>query len=381
MLFRSSLVLVAGQQTAVENEGRLNHLLARAAEQDLDGVLIFGSAHLPENLVYYGNYVPTTFVGVIVARPDHPPVLIAGKGGARDHPYIRTVSWIGDIRFYPELGPGIREIVAEWGTGQPRLGTVGLDDALPHLMHDSVVAEFGERLSPVDELAAAQRRTKSARELAVLAEANRVAAEAAEAARSAFAGGAGGRACLAAADFAARAGNAHDCRISAGTAAGGVANLSEIGDGRDPLSALVHVEYLGYWGIAALDTEGDGDVGGFDRIAARLRPGADARDVIDNESQGREPQGNEPQSREPQSNESPGTDRYVIHGIGCAPAETPDWSASSQAVLVEGDVLTLVRLRHDGRLRLSARSVVITATGARPLRQDAYGNAYGNGLT
>jgi hypothetical protein len=352
VLRRGRSVLDRRLLPADENEGRLDHLLARAAELDLDGVLIFGSAHVPENLVYYGNYVPTTFVGVIVARPGHPPVLIAGKGGARDHPYIRTVSWIGDIRFYPELGAGIGEIVAQWGTGQPRLGTVGLDDALPHLMREGVVAAFGERLSPVDEPAVEQRRTKSARELAVLAEANRVAAEAAEAARRAFAEGAGGRACLAAADFAARAGDAHDCRITAGTAQGGVADLSEIDDGGDPLSALIHVEYLGYWGVAGLDTEGDGDLGGFDRILSRLRPGADARDVIDAEPQG--------------------ADRYVVHGIGCAPAEAPDWSAAPRGVLAEGDVLNLVRLRQDGRLRMAARSVVITATGAKPLRQDAY---------
>src|ERR1700748_1623619 len=90
-----------------ENEGRLTELLERAAQLDLGGVVIFGAAHLPENLVYYGNYVPTTFHGVIVARTGQPPVLIAGKGGARDHPYIRTVSWISDVRYYAEIGAGI----------------------------------------------------------------------------------------------------------------------------------------------------------------------------------------------------------------------------------------------------------------------------------
>src|SRR4051812_19171431 len=62
-----------------ENESRLTRLLEQVGDHGLDGVVLFGAAHLPETLAYYANYTPTTFHGVLIARPGEPPVLLAGK--------------------------------------------------------------------------------------------------------------------------------------------------------------------------------------------------------------------------------------------------------------------------------------------------------------
>jgi hypothetical protein len=329
-----------------ENESRLATLLATAAEQGLDGVIIFGAAHLPENLVYYANYTPTTFHGALIARAAIPPTLIAGKGGARDHPYIRTVSWVADIRYAADLGATIVDIVNEWDAPAERLGVAGLDTTLPHEVRDGVVAALGNRLTEIDDLVAEQRRAKSAGEIVVLERARQIAARAAEAAVAAYADGAGRRSALAAADFVARAGSAHDCRVTAGSADGSVATISEVDDDRGPLSAIVAVEYLGYWGLAGIDVmTSPATDAGLDRVISRLRPGVDARDVLDPSS----------------------TDRYVINGIGCGPAEAPAWSAQPRTLLIENDVITIIRERIDNGLQLAVATVVVTADGAREI--------------
>ena len=327
-----------------ENEARLHALLARAAERGLAGVVIFGAAHTPENLDYYANYIPTTFHGTLIARTGAPPILIAGKGGARDHPYIRTVSWVADIRYAAELGETITEVTTDW---DGLLGVAGLDTSLPHEVRAGVVAALGDRITPIEDLVAHQRRSKSAREVVVLRRANELALAAASAAVEAYRGGAGRRAALAAADYAARSGNAHDCRVTAGTELGGVATIAEVDDDRGRLNAIVAVEYLGYWGLADIDPDATGDDTGFAQIIARLRPGVDARDVV--------------------GPESSGTDTYLVNGLGCGLAELPAWESAQRTVLLENDVLSIVWQRAETGLQLAVRTVVVTAGGAREI--------------
>jgi hypothetical protein len=326
-----------------ENESRLTALLAEATERDLAGVVVFAAAHLPEDLVYYANYTPTTFHGALVARPGEPPVLLAGKGGGRDHPYIRTVSWVQDVRYAADYGATLTELTAEWGD-DARIGVVGLDTTLPHAVRAGVVAALGDRLVPIDDVVATQRRRKSARERAVLARARGLAEEAAAAAVDAYAGGAGRRTALAAADFAARAGGAHDCRLTVGTE-GGVGTLAELDDAAAPASALIAVEYLGYWGFAAVDLSGgDPDVAALDAVVAGLRAGLLPGDVI--------------------GADRPGSDLYLINGIGTGYVERP----GPEDGLAEGDVVAIVRVRRglDGT-RFAVRTALVGVGGGREL--------------
>jgi hypothetical protein len=329
-----------------ENERRLNTLLALAGERGLDGVVIFGAAHTPENLGYYANYIPTTFHSALVARTGEAPVLFAGKGGARDHPYIRTVSWVADLRYSATIGSAVVEVADSWGAPWHRLGVVGLDTSLPHEVRDEVVAALGKRFVEIDDIVVGQRRSKSARELAVLTKANSIARHAAAAAADAYASGAGRRSALAAADFTARARGAHDCRITAGTSLGGVAAMSEIRDDRGPLSAVIAVEYLGYWGMAAIRLDlDDGDDAPLDNLVARMRPGADSIEVLA---------------------EADGT--FLVNGIGCGLVEAPMWGYGHAVELRPNDVLAIVHIVPTAeRLELDVRTVVVEATGARPL--------------
>lgn len=325
-----------------ENESRLTALLSRAAEQGLDGVVVIGASHLPQDLAYYANYIPTTFHGVLIARAGHPPTLLAGKGGARDHPYIRTVSWVGDIRYAADIGQAIAEITGDWPGGTGKLGVAGLDTALPFAVRDGVVSALGDRIVQIDELVREQRRHKSARELTVLKKANELATRAAVASAEAATGGAGRRSALAAADYAARAGGAHDCRISAGTELGGIATMAEVTDQPGPFSAVVAVEYLGYWGLAGVTTGSAGTESDIEAFVARLRPGTTPRDAVEAESSD--------------------TTTYVVNGIGCDLAEAP--TLGDAPALVDGDVLAVVRQRRGPNgLELAVRTVVVGAEG------------------
>ena len=105
------------------------------------------------------------------------------------------------------------------------------------------------------------------------------------------------------------------------------------------------MEYLGYWGLAGIDPDATGDDADFARIIARLRPGADARDVLGSEATG----------------------SYLVNGLGCGLAELPAWGSAPSTVLLENDVLSIVRQRDSGGLQLAVRTVVITAGGAREI--------------
>lgn len=358
VLRRGRSVLDRQLLPADEFERRLERLLEIASDAGLDGVVIFGNAHLPENLVYFANYMPTTFLGTIVARPGHPPVLIAGKGGARDHPYIKTISSISDVRFYPDLGEGITAIIGEWGQRvAPRLGVVGLDVALPHEVHDSVVAAIAEdNRVPFDAQATALRRPKDARELLVMRSVAEVAQRAAAAAITAFDGGAGRREALAAADFSARSNNAEDCRVITGSP-DGIVTLSEAeGDPSAPFSLLVAVEMLGYWGVAtATSGAADGSVAGsgagedeaLSGVADRLRPGVRVGEVL------------------PAT--PAGTEGFLVSAIGCGLSEYPDSDSAPDAVLAAGDVISIVHWRAGACTVLSSRTLVLDHRGARNL--------------
>lgn len=334
-----------------ESERRLHALLAAAAERGLDGVVIFGAAHLPENLGYYANYTPTTFHGALVACTGEQPVLFAGKGGARDHPYIRTVSWVNDIRYAAPIGLAVVEVANSWRSPWTRLGVAGLDTTLPHDVRDEVVAALDDRFDNVDEIVAAHRRNKSARELAVLGTAHDIAERAAAAAVDAYDRGAGRRAALAAADFSARAGDAHDCRITARTETGGTAAMSEVRDDRGPLSAVVAVEYLGYWGMAAMRLGRDAadtiDGAATDRIVARMRPGVTVSEALGADA---------------------GDGEVLINGIGCGPVEGPAGGVDPSAALQRNDVLTLVHLASGpAGSGVDVRTIVIDEKDARCL--------------
>jgi hypothetical protein len=352
VLRRGRSVLDRRLMPADESEGRLDRLLAAASAAGLDGVLVFGNAHMPQDLVYFANYMPTTFIGTIVARPGHPPTLIAGKGGGRDHPYIRTISWIDDIRFYPDLGEGVLTIVDAWDLKAPRLGTVGLDTTLPHEMQESVVAAIpAERRVALDAEVIEMRRTKSARELLVMRDATELAAGAAAAAVAAYEDGASRREALAAADFAARSQGAEDCRVTAGSR-DGIVPLSEVEDESSaPFSLLVAVEALGYWGLATAtsgDAASDGTVsdGALDAVVSGLRPGVRVGDVL------------------PRSGDAEG---FVLGGIGCALGEFPDGEQDPDAELVEGEVVSIVHWRGGAATVLTSRTVVLESSGARDL--------------
>jgi len=348
VLRRGRSVLDRRVLPADEFEGRLERFLDTASAAGLDGVIIFGSAHLPENVVYFANYMPTTFIGTIVARPGHPPTLIAGKGGARDHPYIKTISSISDVRFYADLGEGIAAIVAEWGQQpMPRLGVVGLDVALPHEMRDSVTAAIPEdRRVPLDAEAIAMRRAKTARELLVIRDATSVAAQAAAAAVTAYEAGASRREALAAADFLARSNNAEDCRVITGSSDGIVALSEAQDDPSAPFSLLVAVELLGYWGVATATSGAPADDDEeLRRVAAGIRPGTRAADVL------------------PRASDD--TEGFLVSGIGCGLSEYPDWTVEPGAELAAGDVISVVHWRAGASTVLSSLTLVLDHAGSR----------------
>jgi hypothetical protein len=122
--------------------------------------------------------------------------------------------------------------------------------------------------------------------------------------------------------------------------------MAEVTDQPGPLSAVVAVEYLGYWGMAGVTTGSAGTESDLEAFLARLRPGTTARDAVEAESSD--------------------TTTYVVNGIGCDLVEAP--TLVDAATLAEGDVLAVVRQRRGASgLELAVRTVVVGAEGGREI--------------
>jgi Xaa-Pro aminopeptidase len=262
--------------------------LARAAH--LDAVVVLAGPASPGPVVHLANLAPTAGVAAVVVVPGSGAVLLAGRGGEREEPYQRDVTWIASLVQSPFGADSVRRVLAERGVVSGRLGIAGLDDQVPVRARDRFVAGIPEfEMVPVDRELAELRRRLSVRELAVLGEVDGLVGSALELASREFRKcGMPARAALVAEEELYASG-CRDVRILLGWPDGSLRPLEALDGHRAPLfTCYVAAELLGYWIERAVtvgqpETSGRDGGGPLARAVARavavavalLRPGAD----------------------------------------------------------------------------------------------------------
>jgi Xaa-Pro aminopeptidase len=220
------------------------------ANDGMRALLIVGGGEKYHDIAYLTNLVPLMPWTVVVLPVVGDPAIISGVGGGREIPFIRTCTWVADVRVAPSLGSGMVQILRERGIESGRVAVAGFQEQLPVSLYDEVVGHLSSyELVAVDDRLATIRCRKRAREISAVREAARIVQLAGLAALTTFARGGSNAEAVVAAERAARTAGAHDvralCNLEAVDALWPYESPSAVRN--LPLCAYLAVEHEGYW--------------------------------------------------------------------------------------------------------------------------------------
>ncbi|HLH67433.1 MAG TPA: M24 family metallopeptidase [Solirubrobacteraceae bacterium] len=353
-----------------EYHERVRAVREAMAHAGLDVLVAIGDSVRPGNFAYLSGYVPPLrWMGVVLGA-EAEPVLVSG-GGAREVPFVRTQTWLEDLRTSASLFTGPAEVVSavvsEIAAVGLRVGVAGAQCLEPAAERELRGALSGHRLQAADGMLERVRARKRPREVVALSRSLEVARAAARAAREAWIDGATNREALLAAERVARSGGCRDVRVLGNLHGEALSPVERPGGRRlGSLACVCAVERLGYWSQAAAvagapPAGAAGSVGGVTgavrAMAQAVRPGARAGDVAEAALALLEPDAR-----------ATAISYGLGAGIGLDPVEGPVIEPGSDDELVEGTVLALRALAvEDGRLCCAAQTIRVAAEGPEPL--------------
>ena len=329
-----------------EFEERIRKVRTLAAEQGIDGLLLFGNRTDYANLVYLTHFLPRSgwAIAILPLTGDSDSTLFFSGGGARDAPFMRTITWIEDVRYLNPVD-GIGTILDEKYPRMKRLGIIGAH-AMPVQIHEGLFKSLsGHDLAEVDHLLREIRSRLRPRERSAIVQAWSLVQLAREKASECFLRGESTRTALVQAELTARKQGAHDFRISINSKDGrwlwpldnSVQTLSH------RLVAYMAVEFQGYWadGTVTLPLP-DSDVGkkakrALDSMIDAARPGTTAGAVADCALKELGPELG-----------SPATEIGLGNGLGLSLEEPPVVRIGAEDQLIEGNILSLRVYIPDG---------------------------------
>ncbi|MFA5468186.1 MAG: Xaa-Pro peptidase family protein [Sphaerochaetaceae bacterium] len=172
-----------------EFRDRISTLQKLMGEKDLSVMLIYGDEYRKENLRYVSNYWPMfERSALIIGRVSEPILLCAPEGEQVAHemsvwPDIRLVpdflcATVPDAIEYPLASytdfPTLAEELRQKEGDFKRIGLVGID-AMTQPLWETIKSAFAAEIVDCNPIIQKMRLTKSATEIACLAEANRIA--------------------------------------------------------------------------------------------------------------------------------------------------------------------------------------------------------------
>lgn len=331
-----------------------------AEERGLDLLVVLGQTPRIGDVCYLSGCIPPLGWMAVVLGQDVGPVLVISQG-PRDLPFLRTQTWIEEIRPSASLFVSPAETVAgavsDVASPGARIGLVGARDALA----TAAYAELRRALEAydvveVDGLLADLRSAKRARERVALQRSLEIARASVEAASRAWCDGASNAAAVLEAERAARRLGARDVRALGNLYGNELAPVEATGSGRlEPLVVYCAVEARGYWGQTCATT---GDEGAARRavgaMVAAAGPGV-AADTLLREA----------------TRELLGGDRDIAlsyglgSGIGLDLTERPLIVAGNTERIAEGAVLALQAITvEDGVLKCAGETIHVGRSGA-----------------
>jgi Xaa-Pro aminopeptidase len=324
----------------------------------LDALLVWGNQYEYADFSYLAG-MPTA--GTLLLTHEGDPAIFTG-GGGRELPFQRTLTWVGQLSAAgPMPGATLKAALAERGITAGGVGLVGT-----HLLSAATYANVAENLTAYsmtefDEAFRRLRASKRPREVTTVRTALRIATDAAEAAIKAFNQGATTTEAMVEAERTARVNRARDIRLLANIDSDDLRPFEGLSPARrTPLLLWIGVDYHGYWADVAVTSPTRGDSPAEKAVDAMVRassPGTRAEAV----ARAGLAQLSDAAAESAQ-------DYGLGNGIGLALSDWPTISLSSDAVLVDGGVLSLRALaREDGGVSFANAIVQVAAGGSEKI--------------
>jgi Xaa-Pro aminopeptidase len=333
----------------------------------LDVIVSIGHSTHTGNFTYLsGSVPPLGWMSVVLGR-ETGPFLVSG-GGSREVPFVRTQTWIEDIRTSKSLfaGPAavVTEVLAEIASPGAKVGLVGAtEDLSPSAYAEMLAALSVYEVVEVDNLVADVRAVKRPREVVALEESLEIARAAVAAAVEAWEGGASNADALIAAEGTARLRGARDVRVLGNLEGEELAPVEEHSDvHHDRLVIHCAVEYIGYWSQANAEVGAGATTSGaarraVDAMVAAATPGATAAELVA-----------AAQAELPEGAQDVAVSYGFGGGLGLDSTELPRLVPGGTDVLVDGGIIGVqVFTRESGRLTCAGETIRIDATGATVL--------------
>jgi Xaa-Pro aminopeptidase len=249
--------------------------------QEMDALLVFGNRSDYANLSYLTHFIPRSGWAITIIPLAGDPTLFFSAGGDRDIPFMKTITWIQEVRYLKNIGNGINAILKEKYAETRKLGIVGT-----HLMSSQLCDRLLEALSNIevieaDHLMDCARTRLRPRECSAIIQAASIAGLAKQEMIEFFSKGEPVQKTVMQAELTARKLGAHDVRLL--TLVGHGPWLSPL-EGLslavpDRLIAYLAVEFQGYWAdLAVTFPAPDSEIGekakhALRRMATAAKPG------------------------------------------------------------------------------------------------------------
>jgi len=344
----------------------------RAAEaMGVAAVVGFEDSSHPGLIGYLSNYLTAGALATLIYVPGGEATLLAGLGGGRDHPFIKGMSVVQDVRWFPQLGVGIAEVLEERGVTEGRIALAGSGDCFNKARADGVLAAF-ERYEVVsfDDALDTLRRNKRERELSVMRATHAILGEARSALLASLKATGEVHDALVVAE---RVTKLRGCRDFRALVLARNGSLRPWPDGSadatswssDPFTVYLAAEYLGYWADLGVSEPDQGATASLcaqalDVAQASLRVGSSGDSL-----------------RSALSDQlGAAVDHVTLEatGMGLSLVEAPNLSDDASAVAREGDLICLrVWARDDRALKVATRQVLVEEEGSKPLEDSHLG--------
>jgi Xaa-Pro aminopeptidase len=326
------------------------------AEQNLDGLVVFGKGAHYANLAYLTHFIPKSGWGLALIPRAGDPTLFFSAGGERDIPFAKKVTWISDVRHIKSAGNDMAALLKEKHPGFKRIGLVDVN-LMSGQACDGLLSSLSETETvdarPLMKVARAGLRP---RERSAIIHAASIACRAKKKAMEVFSGGKSIQRALVQAELTARRLGSHDVRLLTPGGYGPYLSPFETSNpaASDRLVAYIAVEFQGYWADVAVTfpatNSGLAEKArhALQSMAAAAKPGVAGGEVA---SHALEELG-------------PELGRMALevglgNGIGLSLEEPPFITIDGRDDLVEGNALSLRVYLHDDQNAVFVSDLVV----------------------
>ena len=160
-----------------EFQARLDAVLEKMGQRDLDALVIYGDNYCFADLCYLTNYFPKVRGGIAVVPRDG-AISVLLNIGSRDVPFAKTLTWVEDVRASNNVGADGAKLLKEKGLEEAKVGLMDSGNGFPLPQLEEMKGALPNvSWHECDSMIVPQRLAKTAREIGAMRAAGKLLSE------------------------------------------------------------------------------------------------------------------------------------------------------------------------------------------------------------